>query len=712
MRYHRTPVNPDVTLAATSIRSKSRWLLLPLVGLLLAGIGICLYLTRFHDIEMYGDQSATLSNCPQTETTNCELVNTSGYAELLGVPISALGIPTYLLILLLALGGWRKPRLLSYAFAIGLLTVAYSVYLYYVSIVKIGFLCAWCFRLYCINAGIALLCGIAAWRNPLGLLRDVFADLSRPPRELRMAAVAFAGMLVLTVAGERVYRSALTRTPSDSASTSSGTPASSSMPVTGTTFQATSTLSEFIGKEGKLQLEPFDLNGRLGKGKPLALIFWQPGIRVSEEGLVSFARFLKAQAPQMDAYAVVGGSEERAEVAWEAFCLLEVPPDLPLLRDAGFALFKQLALPGLPALALFDGRGVLVSARIQGLRQSIAGAAGRSDAEALIRQVAGGASPGTAPALLPFYPSSELFGHCAPSFHLPELFTGKDQAFSARSKNGKPTLLMFWSSTCKHCQVEIPQLVQYVKKHPGEINLVSIALIQPDAADFSHRKVTEAYVRTNQLSWPVLDDSSGFASELYRITSTPTTFLITAGGQVAGAWYHAHENLEASLGQAISQLAQFSGDCTPSLPEPTRRASFFVASPNGSQVSIDTLASRPTVLHFWATWCAPCQAELPSLLKFRDTLERQGGQVVLVSVEDSDAADRVMKYGSGLGSGFASFLAPQGGLAQRLDLSYSVPRTYLLAQGGEVLKTYRGAQPWTDPLFERSVMTLLQLPAR
>jgi len=51
-------------------------------------------------------------------------------------------------------------------------------------------------------------------------------------------------------------------------------------------------------------------------------------------------------------------------------------------------------------------------------------------------------------------------------------------------------------------------------------------------------------------------------------------------------------------------------------------------------------------------------------------------------------------------------------LAQRLDLSYSVPRTYLLAAGGEVLKTYRGAQPWSDPQFERSVMTLLQLPAR
>ncbi|MCI0567565.1 MAG: redoxin domain-containing protein [Acidobacteria bacterium] len=691
------------------LRAKFRWLLFPLVGLLLAGIGICLYLTRFHDIEMYGDQSATLSNCPQTETTNCEVVNTSGYAEFLGVPISALGIPTYLLLLLLSLGGWRNPRLLTYAFAIGLLTVAYSVYLYYISTVKIGYLCDWCFRLYCINAGIALLCGIAAWRNPLGLLRDVFADLSHPPRELRMAAAAFAGMLVLTVAGERAYRSALTRVP-----TSSVMAASSSMPVAGTPFQASSSLAEFSVREGKLQLEPFDLNGRLGKGKPLALIFWQPGVRVSEEGLVSFARFLKEQAPQVDAFAVVGGGpEERAEIAWEAFCLLGVPPDLRLLRDEGFALFKQLALPGFPTLALLDGRGVLVSARIQGLRQSIAGAAGGMDAEALIRQVAGGSSPATAPALLPYYPSSELYGHCAPSFHLPELFSGKDRLFTPRSENGKPTFLMFWSSTCKHCQKEIPQLVEYLKKHPGEFNLISVALIRPGVSDgFNHRKVTEAYVRTNQLTWPVLDDSSGFASDLYRVTSTPTTFLITAAGQVAGAWYHPHEKLETALNPAIAKLAQVGGACTPFLPDPAKRASFSVAAPDGSQVSIDTLANRPTVLHFWATWCAPCQAELPSLLKFRKTLARQGGQVVLVSVEDADAAGRVMKYGSNLASGFESFLAPREGLAQRLDLSYSVPRTYLLAGGGEVLRTYRGAQPWEDPLFERSVMTLLQLPAR
>src|SRR5881296_4770774 len=96
---------------------RRHWLLWLLAGALVVGTGICLYLTRFHENQMYGDATATLANCPENETTNCEVVNTSGYSEIAGVPISALGIPTYLLLLLLAVRGVRAPRHLSYAFA-------------------------------------------------------------------------------------------------------------------------------------------------------------------------------------------------------------------------------------------------------------------------------------------------------------------------------------------------------------------------------------------------------------------------------------------------------------------------------------------------------------------------------------------------------------------------------------------------------------------
>src|SRR5690349_4868847 len=139
--------------------SLAGWRLLPvvlLVAVTLTGVGICLYLTWFHEVNVYGDRSATLVNCPITETVNCEAVNTSAYAEILGTPISALGVPTYLLILGLALVGRRRPRLFAYAFILGLLTVIYSGFLYYISSVKIGLLCAWCMRLYAVNGSLPI----------------------------------------------------------------------------------------------------------------------------------------------------------------------------------------------------------------------------------------------------------------------------------------------------------------------------------------------------------------------------------------------------------------------------------------------------------------------------------------------------------------------------------------------------------------------------
>ncbi len=94
---------PPASGAGSSGGPVHRWALSLLALLLLAGTAICVYLTRFHENALYGDSSVSLENCPRTETTNCELVNTSEDSELLGTPISAFGIPTYLLLLWLTL---------------------------------------------------------------------------------------------------------------------------------------------------------------------------------------------------------------------------------------------------------------------------------------------------------------------------------------------------------------------------------------------------------------------------------------------------------------------------------------------------------------------------------------------------------------------------------------------------------------------------------
>jgi thiol-disulfide isomerase/thioredoxin/uncharacterized membrane protein len=772
------------------------WPLALLAALLLAGTAIAVYLTHFHENALYGDTSVELANCPRDETTNCEAVNTSAYSDIAGVPISAFGIPAYVLLIGLVALARRRPRLLSYVFTIGLLTVLYSGYLYYVSTVKIGFLCVWCFRLYGINASIPILAILAASRGPGQLLREMFEDVSRLAPEVWRSALVFAGLLVLTILGDLGYRSSLTRvtgaapvpagaesgapepaagpvpaagqapvatqaqavppggattvttknrtrpaparpvttrpvpagapqtvapdnttppgsSPTAPATESAAAPAAPMAP--GAQLVLTTQLKEIEGHAGGVQAKLFDLQARIGKGRPVALLFWAPGFTVSESALVDLSRYLKDRAPRYDVYAIAGRREDqRPEMLWERFCMLDRPADLPLLMDDGFALSKQLDVTDVPDLVLADPQGRLVVTKIKGLEQLVSLSPERVTSEQMIDRVAQGAPAAPVSVVPPYYPASELFGRCAPEFTLVDVMTHHDVTFTGRSPNGRPTLLVFWSSTCKHCQKEIPQLIAYVRSHPDAVNVVSVSLIKPDRPDgFSHRRVTEAYIRNYGITWPVLDDSSGYADDLYRVVSTPTTFLISPGGQILDTWYYTHPNLAPVMDATIPRLAAAAGgQCRPASPQAPSRASFSVTGPDGETVPLQRLTDRPSLVHLWATWCQPCQTELPGLLKFRRALEGSGGRLVLVSVEDATAADRIKAYGSKFDPAFASYRAPKGGLADLLDLSYSVPRTFVVAKDGEVLKTFYGAQPWDDPSFQEKIRALLQLPAR
>ncbi len=768
------------------------WPLALLAALLMAGAAIGLYLTRFHENALYGDESVELANCPQDETTNCEAVNTSAYSDIAGIPISALGIPTYLLLLGLVAAARKRPRVFSYVFAIGLLTVLYSGYLYYVSTVKIGFLCVWCFRLYCINAGVPILAGLAAWRNPAHLLRDALDDLRRFVPEVRWSAAAFGALLVLTILADLGYRAGLTRvtaqtraaaeaqsvpppepsaaappaggetpvqqspptataqrpsapaaarpqtkpapvpaqapvvvpqapevegaaaSPAIAPEAAAGTPVSTGLLAPGAAFVLPAPLKQIQGHPGGVDVKGFDLQARIGKSRPVALLFWAPGYAVSETALVDLSRYLRDKAPKYEVFAVAGRREDqRAEMLWERFCMLDRPPDLPLLMDDGFTLSKQLDVTDVPDLALIDAAGHLVITKIKGLAQLVTVSPERLTSEQMIERVAQGTPAAPIKGVPPYYPANEMIGRCAPEFTLVDVMSHRDVTFTGRSPNGRPTFLVFWSSTCKHCQKEIPQLAAYVRSHPGAVNVVSVSFIKPDRPDgFSHRKITEAYIRTNGITWPVLDDSSGYADDLYRVVSTPTTFLLSPGGQILEAWYYTHPNLAAALDSTIPRLAAATGQCRPAGPQVPSRAAFSVTAPDGSSVPLQSLTDRPSLIHLWATWCVPCQSELPGLLKYRRSLEGSGGKLVLVSVEDSAAGDRIRAYGSKLEPGFASYRAPKGGLADLLDLSYSVPRTFVVARDGEVLKTFYGAQPWDDPSFQEKVRALLQLPGR
>ena len=177
------------------------WLLLPLVAF---GMGVGGLMTWHHDVSLYGPDADpfALIGCAPSAVVDCDLVNTSAYSELLGVPIASLAIGAYAAVGGLAIAGLcGRAGARTLLVVAGAVAVAASVWLFRVSIVELGFVCTWCLRLYGVNAGILLL-------SLLG------GRPSRPSRSLVLASgAASLGLLLLSAGGERLYRTSLSWAP-------------------------------------------------------------------------------------------------------------------------------------------------------------------------------------------------------------------------------------------------------------------------------------------------------------------------------------------------------------------------------------------------------------------------------------------------------------------------------------------------------------------
>ena len=122
----------------------------------------------------------------------------------------------------------------------------------------------------------------------------------------------------------------------------------------------------------------------------------------------------------------------------------------------------------------------------------------------------------------------------------------------------------------------------------------------------------------------------------------------------------------------------------------------FAVSDGAHSVDLRKLRGNVVVLNFWASWCAPCVEELPSLVAMQSQLPQI--KVLAISTdEDPDAYSR--------------FLAnhPMGGLTtvrdgdQRSNALYGTfryPETYVIDRKGTIRRKFIGPQDWTSPEIE------------
>lgn len=68
---------------------------------------------------------------------------------------------------------------------------------------------------------------------------------------------------------------------------------------------------------------------------------------------------------------------------------------------------------------------------------------------------------------------------------------------------------------------------------------------------------------------------------------------------------------------------------------------FTIKMIDGNDLKMQDLRGKPLLLHFWATWCAPCIAEFPAMI---DLIDHYNGKVALVALSGDTNPDFVPRF--------------------------------------------------------------------
>jgi cytochrome c biogenesis protein CcmG, thiol:disulfide interchange protein DsbE len=140
---------------------------------------------------------------------------------------------------------------------------------------------------------------------------------------------------------------------------------------------------------------------------------------------------------------------------------------------------------------------------------------------------------------------------------------------------------------------------------------------------------------------------------------------------------------------------------SPSKGEPAK-LDLTVKDMNGAAVRLADYKGKVIVLNFWATWCGPCEAEIPELVRTYAEYKDRG--VVVLGVSIDDTADTLRAYAPQKHMTYPVLLM-QDDVDQAYGPIFGVPVTFFIGRDGTISRKHFG--PVTRTQLDDEIKALL-----
>ena len=154
--------------------------------------------------------------------------------------------------------------------------------------------------------------------------------------------------------------------------------------------------------------------------------------------------------------------------------------------------------------------------------------------------------------------------------------------------------------------------------------------------------------------------------------------------------------LACSVAASAEALRPWKGGATPALE---------LADLDGGMHRLADYRGKAVLVNFWATWCAPCRAEMPSMERLRRAMEGRPFTVLAVNVGESGRVAR--DFAEKLPVTFTVLLDRDGSVTRAWGARV-LPASYLVGPDGAIRYSYFGDLDWSSDEVRARIESLMR----